>query len=66
MFSEELESLALKDKVIESGRNVLNNNVEFRVPYSQAAQIPFNLMFFDLYNCFLVIDPDMGITTLEL
>ena len=65
MLAVELEYFALKDKVIKSGSNVLNNNVELRVTYSQAALVPFNLMFFALYDCFLVIDPEMGITTME-
>ena len=67
VFGVELESFSLKDDVIESGANVLNNNVELRLTYSQASaqNVPYNLMFFALYDCFLVIDPETGITTVE-
>ena len=65
LFGVELESFSLKDNVIESGSNVLNNNVELRLTYSGAAQLTYNLMFFALYDCFLVIDPETGIITIE-
>ena len=65
LYGVELESFSLKDDVIESGSNVLNNNVELRLTYSQAAAMTYNLMFFALYDCFLVIDPETGITTIE-
>jgi len=65
LYGIELESFSLKDDVIESGSNVLNNNVELRLTYSQAALLSYNLMFFALYDCFLVIDPETGITTIE-
>ena len=65
LYGIELESFSLKDDVIESGSNVLNNNVELRLTYSQAAALSYNLMFFALYDCFLVIDPETGITTIE-
>ena len=65
IFGVELESFSLKDNVIESGSNVLNNNVELRLTESGAAQLTYNWMFFALYDCFLVIDPETGITTIE-
>ena len=65
LYGVELESFSLKDDVIESGSNVLNNNVELRLTYSGAAALSYNLMFFALYDCFLVIDPETGITTIE-
>ena len=67
VFGVELESFSLKDDVIESGANVLNNNVELCLTYSQASaqNVPYNLMFFALYDCLLVIDPETGITTVE-
>jgi len=65
LYGIELESFSLKDDVIESGSNVLNNNVELRLTYSSAAALSYNLMFFALYDCFLVIDPETGITTIE-
>ena len=65
LYGVELESFSLKDDVIESGSNVLNNNVELRLTYSQAANASYNLLFFALYDCFLVIDPETGITTIE-
>ena len=65
LYGVELESFSLKDDVIKSGSNVLNNNVELRLTYSQAAAMTYNLMFFALYDCFLVIDPETGITTIE-
>ena len=33
--------------------------------FTQAAQVPFNLMFFALYDCFLAINPKPGITMME-
>ena len=46
----ELESFSNKDDTIESGANVLNNNVELRINYKQAdATNTYNLVFFALY-----------------
>ena len=65
LYGVELKSFSLKDDVIESGSNLLNNNVELRLTYSQAANTSYNLMFFALYDCFLVIDPETGNSTIE-
>ena len=60
----ELESFSNKDDTIESGANVLNNNVELRIHYrSTAASNAYNLVFFALHDIFIVIDPETGITT---
>ena len=62
----ELESFSNKDDTIESGANVLNNNVELRINYKQAdATNAYNLVFFALHDIFIVIDPETGITTVE-
>ena len=62
----ELESFSNKDDTIESGANVLNNNVELRINYaSTAASYTYNLVFFALHDIFIVIDPETGITTVE-
>ena len=54
----ELESFSNKDDTIESGANVLNNNVELRINYkSDAATNVYNLVFFALHDIFIVIDP---------
>ena len=65
VFSVELESFTLKNTVIKTGSNVLNNNAELQLTYFQASLVPFNLMFFAVYNCFLVIHPESGVTTME-
>ena len=65
VFSVELESFTLKNTVIKTGSNVLNNNAELQLTYFQASLVPFNLMFFAVYNCFLVIHPETGVTTME-
>ena len=62
----ELESFSNKDDTIESGANVLNNNVELRINYKAAdANFTYNLIFFALHDIFIVIDPETGITTVE-
>ena len=62
----ELESFSNKGDTIESGANVLNNNVELRINYKQAdATNAYNLVFFALHDIFIVIDPETGITTVE-
>jgi len=62
----ELESFSNKDDTIESGANVLNNNVELQINYKQAdATNTYNLLFFALHDIFIVIDPETGITTVE-
>ena len=63
----ELESFSNKDDTIESGANVLNNNVELRINYaSTAASYTYNLVFFALHDIFIVIDPETGITTVKV
>jgi len=62
----ELESFSNKDDTIESGANVLNNNVELRINYKATdATNTYNLVFFALHDIFIVIDPETGITTVE-
>jgi len=63
----ELESFRSKDDTIKSSANVLNNNVELRINYASAitANFTYNLVFFALYDIFIVIDPETGITTVE-
>ena len=62
----ELESFSNKDDTIESGANVLNNNVELRINYKQVdANNASNLLFFARHDIFIVIDPETGITTVE-
>ena len=62
----ELESFSNKDDTIESGANVLNNNVELRINYKQVdANNAYNLLFFARHDIFIVIDPETGITTVE-
>lgn len=69
VYGVELESFSNKSDVIESGINVLNNNIEVRLNMSSvAADGEDNTMvmtFYALHDVFLVIDPETGITTLE-
>lgn len=65
VFGLELESFNGKSNVIESGMNVLNSTIQMRMNFSTATSNAHTCMFFCLYDVFLVIDPETGITTLE-
>ena len=71
VYGIELESFSNKDDTIESGANVLNNNVELRINFDSADTLyttgtqSYNCMFFALHDIFLVIHPETVITTVE-
>ena len=67
VFGVELESMSNKSNVIESGANVLNNNIELRCNFTQGttSTTGMNVVFFALHDVFIVIDPDTGISSLE-
>ena len=64
-FGLELESFSGKSGTIESGINVLNSNISFRMNFSTTANEQFYCTFYCLYGIFLVIDPETGISTVE-
>ena len=67
-FGLELESFSGKSGTIESGLNVLNANVSFRMNFEHATTTnneTYYCTFYCLFDIFLVIDPETGITTLE-
>jgi hypothetical protein len=65
VFGVELESFSNRGNTIESGANVLNNTVQLRLKFSNTTTGPMTLTVYCLYDIFLVIDPETGITTVE-
>ena len=62
----ELESFSNKDNTIESGANVLNNNVELCINYTTMnATNTYNPVFFALHDIVIAIDLEIGITAVE-
>ena len=60
------ESFCNNDNTIDSGGNVLNNNVKLLINYEQVdANYAYNLAVFALHDIIIVIDLETGSTTAE-
>ena len=63
----ELKLFIYKDNTIQIGVNILINNVDWRIRYtSVTAIVTCNLTCFTRYDIFKEINPETGITALEL
>ena len=65
VYGIELESFSGKSNTIESGLNVLNSVLQMRGTFSDTADDAYTLRFYCMFDIFIVIDPETGVTTIE-